>query len=217
MAKQAAATAPIDGFTASKIVMRKVDDLKAYPRNPRTHTPDQVDTLASMIKEFGFTQPALIDEDGMILAGHGRVMAMKKLGYAMIPTIVRPGLNPSQKRAMVIADNQAAALAGWDKDLLRLELGELKHLNYPLALTGFDQASLVSYMTNPVVTPPTGFQTYGEDIPTQYCCPRCNYAWSGSAVGGKLPEGEQELGTNDAVQVRMPGKDKPGRRKGKTA
>jgi hypothetical protein len=188
MAKQATAAAPAENFTANKIVMRKVDDLKPYPRNPRTHTPDQVDTLAAMIKEYGFTQPALVDEDGMILAGHGRVMAMKKLGYAQIPTIVRPGLSPSQKRAMVIADNQAAALAGWDKDLLKLELGELQLSKFPLALTGFDQASLVSYMTNPVVTPPTGFAAFDESIPTEHQCPKCSYRWSGSSAVPAEPE-----------------------------
>jgi len=186
MARQPATTT--DSFTANKIVMRKVDDLKPYPRNPRTHTPDQVDVLASMIKEFGFTQPALVDENGMILAGHGRVMAMKKLGYAQIPTIVRPGLTESQKRAMVIADNQASALAGWDKDLLKLELGELKRLEYPLSLTGFDQASLVSYMTTTTPAPPTGFQSYGEDIPTEHQCPKCSYRWSGSSSPPKEPE-----------------------------
>jgi len=189
MAKRAtAATTPDDKFMASKIVMRKIDDLKPYPRNPRTHSPEQIDSLAAMITEFGYTQPAVIDEDGMILVGHGRATAMRKLGYSNMPTITRPGLTAAQKRAMVIADNQAGALAGWDKDLLKLELGELKRLDYPLSLTGFDQAQLVSYMTTVQPTPPTGFPAFGEDIPTEHQCPKCGFAWSGSSAPPKEPE-----------------------------
>ncbi len=99
-----------------------------------------------MIKEFGFTQPLLVDEDDMILAGHGRVMAAHVIGLAELPVIVMYGLTEAQKRAIVIADNKSSELGGWDNDLLILELGELKQLNYNLELTGFSAADLVTFV-----------------------------------------------------------------------
>lgn len=114
-----------------------------------------------MIREFGFTQPLLIDEDDMILAGHGRVMAANILKLPELPVIVLRGLSEAQKRAIVIADNRAAELGGWDNELLTLELGELKHLDYNLELTGFDESDYVGFVANanrgatdPEATPP---------------------------------------------------------------
>lgn len=178
----AAAGALDEAFMAGEIRMRAVDDLKPYPRNPKTHPPEQIEQLAAMIKEFGFDQPILVDEHDMILKGHGRQIAARKCGLAAVPTITRPGLTAAQKRAIVIADNQAPLLGGWDKDLLRLELGELKRLNYPLQLTGFSEASLVSYMASGSQTPPDQFRSFGEDIPVQHQCPKCAYSWSGSSA-----------------------------------
>lgn len=174
--------AEIQAFVASEILMRRVDDLKPYPRNPKLHPPEQIEQLAAMIKEFGFDQPILVDENDVILKGHGRQIAARKNGMALVPTITRAGLSPAQKRAIVIADNQAPLLGGWDKDLLKLELGELKRLNYPLQLTGFSEASLVSYMANGAPTPPEQFRSFGEDIPVQHQCPKCAYRWSGNSA-----------------------------------
>jgi ParB-like chromosome segregation protein Spo0J len=117
----------------------------------------------------------------MILKGHGRQIAARKCGLALVPTITRPGLTPAQKRAIVIADNQAPLLGGWDKDLLKLELGELRRLDYPLQLTGFSEASLVSYLAAGDPTPPSGFKAFGEDIAVEHQCPKCAYRWSGSS------------------------------------
>lgn len=180
--KKGDAAPDVEAFMAGEIRMRGVDELKPYPRNPKTHPPEQIEQLAAMIKEFGFDQPILVDENDMILKGHGRQIAARKCGLATVPTITRPGLTPAQKRAIVIADNQAPLLGGWDKDLLKLELGELKRLNYDLSLTGFDQASLVSYMVTQPVTAPGGFKTFDESIPTEHQCPKCSYRWSGSSA-----------------------------------
>lgn len=119
------------------IKYKSTKDLIPYARNSRTHSEEQVIQIASSIKEFGFTNPVLIDEDGGIIAGHGRVMAAKKLNLANVPTITLTGLSEAQKKAYIIADNKLALNAGWDEELLRVEFDELKELNFDLTLTGF--------------------------------------------------------------------------------
>lgn len=158
---------------------RKVKDLLAYPRNPRLHSNEQVDQIAALIKRFGWTTLVLVDEDGMIIAGHGRVMAAMRLGFEEVPVIVARGWTDEEKRAYVIADNQVPLNAEWNPELLRVELGELKRLDFDLALTGFDPGSLVTFMSNPNPTPPEQFQSVDENIPTQHSCPKCGYRWSG--------------------------------------
>lgn len=140
------ATAAIS-FAADKTERRKIAELEAYPNNPRTHSAEQIETLCSMIKEFGFTQPILVDENNMILAGHGRTMAALKLGFEELPAIILRGLTEAQKRAIVIADNQAAELAGWDEKLLKMEIGELKKADFNLDLLGFPELKMVEFLT----------------------------------------------------------------------
>lgn len=108
-----------------------------YARNSRTHSESQVAQIASSIKEFGFTNPVLIDEKGGIIAGHGRVLAAQKLGFQEVPAIVLSHLTETQKRAYVIADNKLALNAGWDEEMLRLEFDELKEAGFDLEMTGF--------------------------------------------------------------------------------
>lgn len=111
---------------ALKVVYRQVADLIPYARNARTHSDEQVTRIASSIKEFGFTNPILIDGDNGIIAGHGRLMAAKKLGMREVPTIELSGMTDAQKRAYILADNKLALDAGWDEELLRLEFEELR-------------------------------------------------------------------------------------------
>src|SRR6266481_4986814 len=99
------------------IIYRKISDLKPYPRNARTHSRKQVKQIAAAIKEFGFTNPVLIDESDQIIAGHGRVAAAKLLGLAEVPTLQLSHLSPLQKRAYILADNRLAEKAGWDKEI----------------------------------------------------------------------------------------------------
>lgn len=120
------------------IVYRSVNDLIPYARNSRTHSDEQVLQIASSIKEFGFTNPVLIDHDGGIIAGHGRVMAARKVGMDKIPTIELAYLTETQKRAYIIADNKMALNAGWDNELLAVEFAELSNDGFDLSLTGFD-------------------------------------------------------------------------------
>jgi ParB-like chromosome segregation protein Spo0J len=114
-----------------------LDALVPYARNSRTHSPEQIAQVAASIREFGFTNPVLIDAQGGIIAGHGRVMAARQLGLAEVPCIRLPHLTDAQKRAYIIADNKLALNAGWDDELLALELRDLDALGFDLDLTGF--------------------------------------------------------------------------------
>jgi DNA modification methylase len=118
--------------------VREIGGLIPYVNNSRTHSDDQVNQIASSIKEFGFTNPVLIDEQGGLIAGHGRVLAAKKLGLDEVPAIVLDGLTEAQKKAYVIADNQLALNSGWDLDMLKLELETLRELDFDVDLLGFD-------------------------------------------------------------------------------
>jgi len=127
-----------------QIEHRSVGELIPYALNSRTHSESQVTQIAASIREFGFTNPLLVDEQGGIIAGHGRLMAAKKLGMAEVPTITLAGLTTAQKKAYVIADNKLALNAGWDNDLLALEFAELKGLDFDLDLTGFSAEEIAA-------------------------------------------------------------------------
>ena len=115
-----------------------VADLIPYTHNARTHSDAQVAQIAASIREFGFTNPILVDAERGVIAGHGRLLAARKLGMTEVPTLELAHLTAAQKRAYVLADNKLALNAGWDDDLLRIELGELQTDGFDLALTGFD-------------------------------------------------------------------------------
>jgi len=115
----------------------KVKDLIPYARNSRTHSEEQVTQIASSIREFGFTNPIIVDEQNNIIAGHGRILAANKLKIKDVPCVVVTGWTEAQKKAYVIADNKLALNAGWDEKMLSLEFDELQELGFDLSLTGF--------------------------------------------------------------------------------
>jgi DNA modification methylase len=121
---------------------RPIADLIPYARNSRTHSDAQVAQIAASIKEFGFTNPVLIDGQGGIIAGHGRVLAARKLKMTAVPVLVLDHLTDAQRRAYVIADNKLALNAGWDDEALRVEIEALTADGFDLALTGFDQTEI---------------------------------------------------------------------------
>ena len=129
---------------APGVETRAVGELKVNPRNARTHGPKQVQQIAASIREFGFIVPIVIDEDGVVLAGHGRLQAAQLLGLAAVPTIQIKDLTPERKRAFMLADNRVAELAGWDEGLLTIELKELSSLDidFDFEVTGFNTADL---------------------------------------------------------------------------
>ena len=121
-----------------EIVYKKINELKPYENNSRTHDESQIKQICESIKEYGWTNPVLIDEKGIIIAGNGRVEAGKKLDIKEVPCIVLSGLTEAQKKAYVIADNKMALNAGWNEELLKTELENLKELDFDLELTGFN-------------------------------------------------------------------------------
>lgn len=127
---------------ADKIVHQRVDALVPYARNSRTHSDEQVAQIAASIREFGFTNPVLVDDQGGIVAGHGRVLAAKQIGMDTVPTICVGWLSEKQRRAYVIADNQLALNAGWDDAVLASELDDLLADDFDLQLIGFDPETL---------------------------------------------------------------------------
>lgn len=126
------------------VTWKATDDLLPYARNSRTHSDSQVAQIAASIREFGWTNPILVDQEGTIIAGHGRVMAARKLGEQRVPVITLAHLTDAQKRAYVIADNQLALNAGWDADMLKVEIADLTAAEFDLSLLGFDDKMLAS-------------------------------------------------------------------------
>src|ERR1035437_5882912 len=120
------------------IIYRKMSELKPYPRNARTHKRKQVNQIAAAIQEFGFTNPVLIDESDQIIAGHGRVQAAKLLELVEVPTVQIAHLSATQKRAYILADNRLAEKAGWDEEILAVELQGLLADGFEVVLTGFE-------------------------------------------------------------------------------
>jgi DNA modification methylase len=138
-------------MTLSPALARQIEHwpttkLLPYARNARTHSDAQVAQIAASIMEFGFTAPILVTQDGGILAGHGRLAAAQKLGLETVPVIVLDHLTPIQRRAYILADNRLAAGAGWDEELLALEMAELSDAAFDLALIGFSDDELAELM-----------------------------------------------------------------------
>jgi DNA modification methylase len=163
-------TAPISEppvpWPASRVEMRPLDKLRPYERNARTHPPEQVAQIAASMREFGFTIPALVDETGLLIAGHGRVLAAQRLvdegrkEFERIPVMVAAGWTDAQRRAYTIADNRLAETSTWDLDLLRLELGDLRALDFDLPTIGWNDVELKE-----LFSPPNKGQVDPDDVP----------------------------------------------------
>jgi DNA modification methylase len=139
---------------SKRIEMWPLDRLRPYERNARTHSPEQIAQIAASIQEFGFTNPLLVDGADGILAGHGRLAAAKDMGLAEVPVIVLDHLSVEQRRAYILADNQLALNAGWDDELLRIELEALRLEDFDLSLIGFSDDELAELMPEVEELPP---------------------------------------------------------------
>lgn len=156
------------------IEYRPLDSLVPYSRNPRTHSEEQITQIAASIREFGFTNPILIDSNQKVIAGHGRLAAAKELGMEKVPCIDLSHMTEEQRRAYIIADNKIALNGGWNEDLLRVELTALKELGSDLELTGFDAMELADIMLGKDVE----FKEYDEstaDDVQMLTCPKCGH------------------------------------------
>ncbi len=126
----------------TKYLLTDIDTLIPYARNARTHSDTQITQIAASIREFGFISPVIISEDNTILCGHGRFYAAQKLGLKKVPCIIESHLTETQKRAYILADNKLSLNAGWDEEMLAVELSELQAENFDLCLTGFDEKEI---------------------------------------------------------------------------
>ena len=153
-----------------------VESLIPYARNSRTHSDEQVAQIAASIKEFGWTNPILIDGESGIIAGHGRLLAARKLGMKEVPVIQLSGMTDTQKKAYIIADNKLALNAGWDDELLRLELEELNVEEFKMELLGFDANELNLAMGLGVDFQPGTEDDQGKlDELAPIICPSCGH------------------------------------------
>ena len=130
------------------IVDKNINQIKPYKNNPKLHSKHQIKQIADSIKEFGFVNHVLLDENGEIIAGHGRYLAAKQLNMENIPTITLSHLNDEQKRLYRIADNKLTELGKWDVSLLQMEFKELENLNLDLEITGFETEEIDNFITN---------------------------------------------------------------------
>jgi ParB-like chromosome segregation protein Spo0J len=159
-----------------KITQKKVDSLIPYVKNSRTHSDAQVAQIAASIKEFGWTNPILVDGDNGIIAGHGRLLAARKLGYKEVPTIELADLTETQKRAYIIADNRLALNAGWDNEMLTIELNDLLADGFALELLGFDSAEMQNLIDGGIDFEPATEDDQGkldQLDPKWIACPHC--------------------------------------------
>lgn len=125
--------------TTTKLEMVKVSELIPYVNNARTHSQEQVNKLRSSLREFGFVNPVIIDADKNVIAGHGRLKAAKEEGITEVPCVLVDYLTEAQKKAYILADNRYAQDAGWDEELLRLEIEALEGMDFDVSLTGFNE------------------------------------------------------------------------------
>ena len=170
-------------WPADQIERRRASDLTPYARNSRQHSQAQIGQIAASIREWGWTQPIIIDEDGGILAGHGRLLAAQHLGLEEVPCVVATGWSEAKRRAYVIADNRLAELAAWDQDMLAAELQDLSALDFDLGLVGFDGEELARLLDggegegDPADTPPesSAKEIDPDDYQMGHRCPRCGF------------------------------------------
>ena len=157
-----------------KVEQTPIDKIIPYVSNSRTHDDAQISQIAASIKEFGFNNPVLLDGDKGIIAGHGRVLAAKKLGLSKVPTIELKHLSENQRKAYIIADNKLALNAGWDMELLTLEMGDLQAEGFDLSLIGFNESEL-AIMFDDGVMETSAKEIDVDDYNLNTTCPKCGF------------------------------------------
>lgn len=148
--------------TTTEMQLVPIEKLVPYINNARTHSPEQITKLRSSLREFGFVNPVIIDKNFNVIAGHGRITAAKEEGIKEVPCVFADYLTEAQKKAYILADNRMALDAGWDDELLRIELEELQGLDFDLALTGFDDKELASLFNTDIETKEDDFDVSAE-------------------------------------------------------
>ena len=162
---------------ADKVERWAIDKLVPYARNARTHSDEQISQLAASIKEWGWTTPVLVDETGSIIAGHGRTLAAQRLQMTEVPVMVAKGWSEAKKRAYVLADNKLAINAGWDNEMLALELGEIGDLGFDLDLTGFSAGEIagLTFQEKDLYPDSSTQEIDPDDYNMGHQCPKCGF------------------------------------------
>lgn len=148
--------------TTSEMQLVPIDKLIPYVNNARTHSPEQLNKLRSSLREFGFINPVIIDRDFNVIAGHGRILAAKAENISEVPCVFVDYLTPAQKKAYIIADNRMALDAGWDEEMLKVEIEALQADDFDLGLTGFDEKELAAFFDDDSDTKDDDFDVDGE-------------------------------------------------------
>jgi ParB-like chromosome segregation protein Spo0J len=160
------------------VIYSPITSIAPADRNARTHSQAQIAQLVRSVREFGWTNPILIDEHATIIAGHGRLEAARSLGMAEVPTITLAGLSDAQRRALALADNKLALNAGWDEALLAGELDALRGLDFDVSLIGFSDDELADLLNEPDFAPVGEDQQGRLDERAPVTCPECGHVFS---------------------------------------
>src|SRR5580704_7073187 len=174
---------------AKHIQLWLVDNLIPYARNPRTHSDAQIAQIAASIAEFGFNNPILVDSKAGIIAGHGRLLAARKVGMTEVPVIVLDHLTEAQKRAYIIADNKLAENAGWDDEMLRVEIEALQDESFDVSLLGFEDVELARLLAAQDAVEGLTDEDAIPELPEKPCC----------QIGDLWVLGEHKLLVGDAT------------------
>ena len=157
---------------------RPIESLIPYINNARSHSEAQVAQIAASIKEFGWTNPVLVDGENGVIAGHGRLLAARQLGMKAVPCIELSHLSEAQRKAYILADNKLAENAGWSMEILALELHGLNSEGFDLGLIGFDADELTEIMFEPNFEPGSEDDQGRLDKKTPVVCPKCNHEFT---------------------------------------
>lgn len=163
-------------WPADKVSRVSTDSLIPFARNARTHSDEQVAQIAASITEWGWTTPILVDEQSNVIAGHGRLLAARKLGMQDVPVVVAEGWSDAKRRAYVLADNKLALNAGWDDAMMALEMASLQADEFDLSLLGFSEDELVGLLEGAPDFAPGSEEDQGkldELAPKMVTCPHC--------------------------------------------
>ena len=162
---------------ADKVEKWKISKLIPYARNARTHSEEQVAQIAASIKEWGWTTPVLVDEQGGIIAGHGRTLAAQKLEMTEVPVMIARGWSEAKKRAYVLADNKLALNAGWDNEMLALELEEISELGFDIDLVGFTAGEIagLTFKEKDLYPDSSAQEINPDDYNMGHQCPKCGF------------------------------------------
>ena len=161
---------------AEQLTMMPIDDLVPYANNARVHDKHQIAQLRASLREFGFVTPVLIDFDGNIIAGHGRVEAARAEGMREIPCVVVSNLTEAQRKAYILADNRLSETGAWDQAMLRIELEGLRDMDFDTSITGFDMDNLTEDTGDDALTLDEPGEERGEERQV-FHCPRCGFAF----------------------------------------